>query len=306
MKKKLLITGISGLLGNNLAYVLRERYDIAGWYNSHKALLPGVNSFKVDITDSRLIKEFISDYKPDIILHCASLTNIDYCQKNKGETRKVNVEGTQNIVSACANQNTKLVYISTDAVYDGEKGNYSEDAPVSPCNYYGLTKYEAENAVKDYKNYIIARTNIFGWNIQDKYSIAKWILYSLQKGCGINGFSDAIFSSIYTLEFARIMNIMLDKNLTGIFNLASKTSMSKYGFAVLIAEVFNKNKSLIKPASIDDHNCFATRGKNLSLNTKKLSNAIGEDMPSIEECVNLFFKDYQNGLRDKIKNLISV
>lgn len=306
MKKKLLISGISGLLGSNLAYLLRERYDIKGWYNFHKALIPGVDSYKTDITDKRSVKEFLSDYKPDIILHCASLTNIDYCEKNKEETKRVNVEGTQNIASACNSRDIKLVYVSTDAVYDGQKGNYTEDDPVSPCNYYGFTKYEAEDTIKEHKNHIIVRTNIFGWNIQNKHSIAEWILYNLQNGSSISGFKDAIFSSIYTIELARIIDIMLDNNLIGTFNLASKTSMSKYDFALLIAEVFNKDKALIRPISIDDYPFSAKRGKDLSLNTQKLSKALGEDMPPIKECVNLFFKDYQNGISEKIKKLVSV
>lgn len=301
--KKLLITGISGLLGSNLAYIFRDKYDLVGWYNSHKVFIPGVDSFKVNITDKRLVKNALFGYKPDIILHCASLTNIDYCEKNKEETRRVNVEGTQNIASACNSQNTKLVYISTDAVYDGEKGNYTEDDPVAPCNYYGLTKYEAEGAVKEHKNYIIARTNIFGWNIQEKYSLAEWILDSLQRGCSIHGFNDSIFSSIYTVEFAKIMDMMLGKDLTGIFNLASRTALSKYEFAVLIAETFGKDKALIKPTSMDDFPFFAKRGKNLSLNTKKLAKDLDISVPAIERSVELFYKDYSEGILQKLKGV---
>lgn len=301
MKKKILITGISGLLGGNLAYILRNKYDIMGWYNLNKVFIPEVDSFKADITDKQSVKRFLSDYNPDIILHCAALANIDYCEKNKEETKRVNVEGTQNIVSACNNQDTKLVYVSTDSVYDGEKGNYAEGDPISPCNYYGLTKYEAEDTIKTHKNHIIVRTNIFGWNIQNKHSLAEWILYNLERGCGINGFNDAIFSSIYTMEFARIMDKMLDKGLIGTFNFSSRTSLSKYEFATLIAETFSKDKALIKSISIEDYSFFAKRGKDLSLNTQKLSKVLGEDLPSIEECVHAFFKDYKGGLCDKIK-----
>lgn len=301
MKKKLLITGISGLLGSNLAYALRNKYDITGWYNQHKVFIPLVNSFKVDITDERTVKDFLSEYNPNTILHCASLTDIDYCEKNKEGTRKVNVEGTKNIVSACSSQNTKLVYISTESVYEGKEGNHKEEDAISPRNYYGLTKYEAESAIKAHKNHIIVRTNIFGWNIQNKHSLAEWILYNLERGCGINGFKDAIFSSIYTMEFAKIINMMLGNNLTGTFNLASRTSMSKYEFAALIAKTFNMNKALIKPISIGDHHFSAKRGKDLSLNTQKLSKALGKDLPSVEECVNAFFKDHKKGLCDEIK-----
>lgn len=301
MKRKLLITGISGLLGGNVAYILRDKYEITGWYNLHKVFIPGVDSFKVNITDKQSVKKIISGYKPDIILHCASLTDIDYCENNKEETRKVNVDGTKNIASLCSSQDTKLVYISTDSVYDGKKGNYTEDDPVSPSNYYGLTKYEAEDAIKGHKNHIIIRTNIFGWNIQNKHSLAEWILYNLQRGCGINGFNDAVFSSIYTIEFARIIDKMFDKDLTGIFNLSSRSSLSKYEFAVLIAETFNKDKALIKPISIDDYPFSAKRGKNLSLDTQKLSKALAQDMPLIAECIQAFFKDYKSGLCDEIK-----
>jgi len=300
MKKKILITGISGLLGGDLAYALRDKYDITGWYNNHKVFIPGVDSFKVDIADKWSVKDALSDHKPDIILHCASLTNIDYCEKNKEETRKVNVEGTQNIVSACS-RNTRLIYVSTDAVYDGGKGNYTENDPVRPCNYYGLTKHDGELAVKKHKNHIIVRTNIFGWNIQNKHSLAEWILYNLERGCSIDGFKDAVFSSIYTMEFARIMGMIIDKKLVGTFNLASSTSLSKYEFTTSIAEAFNKDNALVKPVSIDDHRFSAKRGKNLSLNTQKLSKALGVDMPSIEECVQKFFKDYERGLSDQIK-----
>ncbi len=306
MKKNLLITGISGLLGSNLAYALRDKFNIVGWYNYHKVFIPGVDSYKADITDKQSIKEFLSDYQPGIIIHCASLTDIDYCEKNKEETRRVNVEGTRNILFACANQDTKLVYISTDAVYEGKMGNYAEDSPVSPRNCYGLTKYEAEAAVREHKNHIIARTNIFGWNIQDKFSLAEWILDSLQRGSGINCFTDAIFSSIYTLEFAGVVDMMLDKDLTGTFNLASRTSLSKYEFAALIAETFNLDKALIKPVSIEGHSFSAGRGKNLSLDTRKLSRALAHDMPSIEECVQAFFKDYKSGIRDEIKNYAAI
>jgi len=301
MKKKLLITGISGLLGSNLTFILRDKYDITGWYNYHKVFIPRVDSFKVDITDKQSVKNFLLDYKPDIILHCASLTNIDYCENNKEETKRVNVEGTRNIVYACSKQDIKLVYISTDAVYDGEKGNYSEEDSVSPCNYYGLTKYEAEGVVKEHKNHIIVRTNIFGWNIQNKHSLAEWILYNLERGCSINGFIDAVFSSIYTLEFARIMEKMLNKDLIGIFNLASRTSISKHDFAMLIAKNFNKDSTLIKPIRINDYHFAAKRGKDLSLNTQKISRVLVQDLPSIEGCVSAFFKDYKSGLCDEIR-----
>jgi len=299
--KKLLITGISGLLGGGIAHALRDKYAITGWYNAHGVSIPGVKALKIDITEEQPLKKALAEDRPDMILHCASLTNVDYCEKDRVETQKINVGGTENIVAACKQGGIKLVYISTDSVYDGKTGNYAESDPVSPCNYYGVTKYEAEDSVRKYKNHLIVRTNIFGWNIQNKQSLAEWILDNLEAGKCINGFKDAVFSSIYTIEFAKIMEQMLERNLTGTFNLGSRTSLSKYEFALLIAKVFNKDVSLIKPISIDDFSFAAKRGKNLSMNTQKLSKALDRELPSLEECVQEFFRDYKNGMPDKIK-----
>jgi len=301
MKKKLLITGVSGMLGSNVAYVLRDEYDIIGWYNSNPVFIPGTVSRKVDITDQGSVKRWMADCDPAIVMHCAALTNVDYCEKNKVEARKVNVEATGNIVAVCDNQDTKVVYVSTDSVYDGKKGNYTEGDPIVPCNYYGVTKCEAESVIKSRRNHIVVRTNIFGWNVQNKLSLAEWVVSNLERGCAFDGFMDAMFSSIYTMDFARILEIMLRRDLVGTFNLGSRTSVSKYDFAALIAGAFNKNKDLITPISIDGFAFAAKRGKNLSLNTNKLSRALGAELPSIEECVSAFAKDRERGVADEIK-----
>jgi dTDP-4-dehydrorhamnose reductase len=296
-KNKMLITGVSGLLGSNLAYYFKDKYDILGLYNSHPVLIDGIYTEKCDITESDNIKRTISDFSPNLIIHCASLTNVDECEVNKEFTRLVNVSATKNIVEEASDKDIKLIYISTDSVYDGVKGNFSEDDEVNPQNYYGQTKYEGELEVSKHANSLILRTNLFGWNIQDKHSLGEWILKELKANKRVNGFKDACFSTIYTLEFARVIDISIQKNLTGVFNCGSTDSCSKYEFAIKIANRFNLDKELINAISIDEFNFKAKRGKNLSLTVRKIEKALNYKMPVIEKSIDAFYSDFDHYIK---------
>ena len=302
----MLITGVSGLLGNNLAYYFNNKYKILGLYCSHPVSIVGIQTKKCDLSCYGRTKNIIEKFDPAIIIHCASLTNIDQCESNPEIASKVNVRSTKNIVDIIFEKDVKLVYISTDSVYDGVKGNFSEKDPVNPKNYYGESKYKGELEVLRKREIMILRTNIFGWNVQKKYSIAEWILHELSNKRPIKGFNDVSFSSIYNFELAKILDIAIDHDLTGLFNCASSTSLSKYEFVLHVADCFNLDKDLIQPISIDDFNLGAERGKNLTLNVNKLKNALNCNLPTISESIVAFYKDFNNGLPKIIGKEISV
>ena len=144
---KLLITGVSGLLGNNLAHYFKDKYEVLGLYSSHPVVIRGVRTERCNLLYDNSIRKIISDFNPSIIIHCASLTNIDQCEGDKNLTEKINIGSTKNIVETIANKDIKLVYISTDSVYNGIKGDFSEDDEINPLNYYGLSKYEGERPI---------------------------------------------------------------------------------------------------------------------------------------------------------------
>jgi UDP-4-amino-4,6-dideoxy-N-acetyl-beta-L-altrosamine transaminase/dTDP-4-dehydrorhamnose reductase len=300
-RKKMLITGISGLLGNNLAYYFKDKYDILGLYSSHLVQVKGVKVKKVDILSKNSLRKIISDFRPDIVIHCASLTNVDFCEVNKGLTKKINVDGTKNVVNGINDDKAKLIYISTDSVYDGEKGNFVEDGKINPKNYYGVSKYQGELEVSQRKNSLILRTNIFGWNIQNKFSIGEWIINQLASKHRIKGFKDAIFSSIYTFELAKIIDLTIKKDLRGLYNCASRDSLSKFQFAKELARRFNLDTSLITPILIGDFGFKAKRGKNLSLNVDKLSHDLKCGLPTIKNSIDGFYFDFKDGLPEKIR-----
>ena len=298
---KMFITGVSGLLGNNLAGYFKDKYEILGLYSSHPVAIKGIITEKCDISDDSLLRKIIKQFCPYVIIHCASLTNIDQCETDRSLTRRVNVLSNKNIIDAISGMDAKLIYISTDAVYDGIKGNFSENNTVNPLNYYGLSKYEGELEVLKKENSLVLRTNIFGWNIQDKKSLGEWILEELMAGRRINCFADAYFSSIYTIELSRVIDIAIQNNLSGIYNCGATNSCSKYEFACKIASCFEFDKTLIAPISIDDFDFKAKRGKKLTLNVSKLQKGLDYKLPTIEQSIESFYKDYKCGLPDMIK-----
>jgi len=297
----MLITGVSGLLGNNLARYLKDTYDVVGFYNSHPLAIAGIKARKADIVSDDLAA-IAAECDPDIVIHCASLTNVDYCERHKDLAYQVNVAGTKRLVESLKNTKATVVYISTDSVYDGSKGNFSEDDPVHPLNYYGTTKYEGEQIVLTRKGSLVLRTNIFGINILEKNSIAEWVISRLSARQRIQGFQDVRFSTIYTFELARLIEQALQKGLVGTYNCASRTSQTKYDFACNIARLFGLDKDLIQPISVDDFSFFAERGKNLTLDVTRFSHDLGSALPSIEDSLDAYAKDCKNGLDDSIKD----
>ncbi len=302
-KKKMLITGASGMLGSNLAYYFREFYHVTGLYNENVAVMNGVDMKRVDITSGKELNSIMDQVGPDVIIHCVGLTNVDTCEIDHEKADMLNVTGTRILVDSLKSLKTKLIYISSDSVYDGKKGNFRETDAADPQNYYGVTKYLGELETLKAENSLVIRTNFFGWNIrQNRHSLAEWILHELSSGNRIQGFHDAFFSSLYTFDLAKMLGVALDFDLAGIFNFGSLEPLSKHQFAVEVSRVFGFNGSLIKAISIDDFELKAKRGKNLSLNVDKFIQATGYMPSTLYQSISNFHHDYLSGLPGKIRN----
>lgn len=301
-KKRMLITGISGLLGNNLAFCLKDSYDILGVYHTHNVQMQGVKTCAADLALREGLVTPIREFEPEIIVHCVAQADVDRCEQYPQEAERTNVLATQNLMSHFNGHFVKMVYISTDLVYDGVTGNYSEDDPVNPLNWYGRTKFKAENEVLKREGSLVLRTNFFGWNIQDKYSLGEWVIHALSRKEKIQGFTDCIFSTIYTFELAKILDLAIKKDLCGVYNCASSTSISKYQFILEIASRLGLDKNLVKPISIDDFGFRAKRSKNLNFNTDKLARNLLIDIPPIDHSIDRFVEDFKKGIPGIIKS----
>ena len=299
--KKLFLTGASGLLGSNIAYCLKEKYDILGLYHTHPLVLNGVKTVGGDLLDHEALRKTITEFSPEVVIHCAALPDIERCEKDHGLADRLNVTATRNIVD-CTPPSVRFIHISTDAIYDGEKKNFSETDPIHPLNYYAITKYRAETEALKRKKLLIVRTSFFGWDIQNKNSLAEWVVEELSNQRRIKGFTDVMTCSIYTFHLARLLDQAVEKDLIGIYNFVCRNAISKYDFTARLAELFGLNSSLIDPISVDEFPFSAKRSKNLTLDTTKLSSSLQRDLPSMEESLQAFFLDFKNGKADSLLN----
>lgn len=283
--KKVYITGICGLLGNNIVKELSSKYEIAGVDLADEQLF-GCHKECFDLKDQRALKESILKFKPDILIHTAAAVNVDRCETERNFAYELNVGVTKNLVQICREQHIKMIYISTDAVYNGEKKElYCENDQVAPVNYYGTTKLAGEQEVQKLEDYLILRTNIYGVNIQEKKSFGEWIVDALNKGEELRMFKDIYFSPIVVNELAQLIDKCIEKNLIGLYHACATGDISKYEFALLVKDIFEiKTGNIIKTVS-DERNFIAKRAKNMGMSNEKLKQELGVKISTPKESI---------------------
>lgn len=280
--EKILIIG-SGFLGS---YVLKE-FQMSGIKGIGTHFHHADEEIVVDIRNINSINKLVLKIKPDLIVNCAANTQIDFLEDNPDLAFSINSHGAGNVAKVCQQNKIKLIHISTDGVFDGTKGWYSEKDIPNPVNVYAKSKILAEELVKEHlDNHIIIRTNFFGLHSNNKY-LFNWILNTLKENKPLIGFSDVIFTP---LEISNLSKMILELSMleyTGIIHLASNEAISKYDFATKIAEIFNLDKDLIKKDSIDNFTGFvAKRPKNTTLLNNKARSLLHTQIIPITEWLN--------------------
>jgi dTDP-4-dehydrorhamnose reductase len=300
---KILITGANGMLGSNLCTVYsRDDKNEVIATGIEKPKFSKCKNYRLDITDESDL-EIIEKEKPDMIVHCAALVNVDYCEDHKDEAEKVNAIGTKNIAEAAKKAESYLVHISTDAVFDGEKGNYKEEDKAMPINVYGQTKLDAEKYVEKVGgNYVIVRTNIYGWNREEKFSLGEWMLNKLEKNEELPAFKDVIFSPILVNNLGEVIIELYKIRYRGILHVAGSQPCSKLEFAKAIAKIFGLKEELIKETSVNDINLKAKRAKNMSLNVDKAERTLKTKLLDVEEGLKQFKELKEKDFVKELKN----
>lgn len=291
------------MLGSNLAYYFRDKYEVLGVFNTHPYSPSWMRSEQADLTDPKELGRIMRAFCPDVCIHCAALVDIDRCEQQRQVAYEVNVVLTRSVADAIAASGAYMVHISTDNVFDGKKGNYVEEDPLGPLSYYAETKVEAEQVLKGHPNCLIVRTSFYGLGVTFKQSLIEWALFELSLGRVINGFTDAISSNIYVGDLARILEVALEKRLVGVYHAACSDARSKYDFLCDVAKRFSFEPTQITPVSIDDFPFKARRPKNISLNVKKLATCIGLDIvPSSVDSLEHFYRDCLQAGALKVKH----
>jgi dTDP-4-dehydrorhamnose reductase len=262
--ERLFITGGSGLLGSKFTKFTQD-FEVITTYNSN----PRENAVKMDITDENDVINKMLSLSPDLVVHPAALTNVDYCEDHHDEAYKVNAQGTLNIAKACKKADAKLIYVSTDFVFDGEEGLYREDHKTNPVSYYGLSKLKGEEFVqKTDLNSAIARVSVlYGWHTNFNY--VTWVIDELKDGNQINIVTDEYNSPTYAENAAEAILKIYTRDKEGIYHTAGDERINRFDFAVNIARVFELDETLINPIKSRELTRKAQRPMDSSLSVEK-------------------------------------
>lgn len=284
---KIFITGGSGLLGSKVAEISAERgYEVYSGYNAHK---PNSGTpVKLDLTDSDSIKS-IKEIEPDVVVHSAALTDVDRCEKEKELAYRVNVEGTRNVAEVADEVGSFMVYVSTDYVFDGKRGMYSESDEPDPINNYGYTKLLGEG----YCNSVARTCVLYGARpATGKANFALWLLNKLENGEELKVVTDQYITPTLNSNLARMILEVAERGMEDVLHLSGATRVSRYEFAREVADVFGFDKGLIGKSSMDELNWFAERPIDSSLDTSKASQELSEKPYELNDALKM--------LRDEI------
>lgn len=276
---KYLITGGTGQLGYDIIKELINR-------NEKDYLAP--SSKKMDITNQKQVEKIILNYKPDIIFHCAAYTAVDKAEEDRENCYNVNVNGTKNIVEVAKRINAKVVYISTDYVFDGtKKTEYETEDITNPINYYGYTKLLGEKEVQQLNDYLIVRISwVFGKNGKN---FVKTMLNLAETKTELSIVSDQIGSPTYTKDLSKLLLDMIENNKKGLFFATNEDFCSWYEFAEYIFKINNINIKLNKVLT-KDYKTLAKRPLNSKLSKNKLDEEGLTRLPSWQDATSRFCK----------------
>jgi len=271
-RKRFLITGGSGFVGWNLCNFLKSRHEVYASFCEHPFQIEGCRFLQIDLTRKTPVLDAIGSCKPAIIIHAAAISSPEVCEQQKERAWNVNVTGTHNILDAAVPLGCRVVYVSTDMVFDGERGNYSEIDTPAPVNYYGLTKQEGEKlCLQSGADALVVRITLqYGWGNGVHSSFSDWLRANLQSDKQASLFTDQFRTMTWVLDTARGLEIAaLNGTVKEIYHLTSPERVSRYEFGRLFASVFNFPQSLLKKSLMEEVPAVARRPKDVSLNGEK-------------------------------------
>ena len=211
----------------------------------------GIDRATCDLTDAAGTARVVREIEPRCIIHTAAFTQVDWCESHPEETWRANVEASRTLAQIAWQIGARMIYISTDSVFDGARGCYSETDEPGPLNVYARSKLAGERAVlAELPDALIVRTVIYGWNLRPKRSLAEWILSELESGSEVQGFDDAVFSPILVNDLGRLLLELLERRASGVCHVARIEACTKFEFARAVAEMFGFDPAQVRPGVV--------------------------------------------------------
>jgi dTDP-4-dehydrorhamnose reductase len=284
--KRILITGASGFLGRYVAGSLHHRYRVLGTYRGHATALDGCELTRMDVADAADVHATVQAFRPDVVVHTAALGDVDACEQHPHEAYRINVQGTEGMAQAAVAVGARLLYISTDQVYDGVQGNYDEaDAP-NPLMVYGRTKLEGEHRVATicHDAVILRLALMYGWGTSTRLNFVDWLLQRLQGGQEVPLFVDQYRTPLYVVQAAEAIDRLIEAaEVHGVFNLGGGERIDRYTFGLKFCEVFDLPKASLKPIAMASVEGLAARPRDCSMHSARLSALLQTRPLTVEE-----------------------
>ena len=285
--KTVLITGANGLLGQKLCrhFFSSHKTVVTDLHPESRVPLPNLSYESLDLTDARALEFQVRFYEPALIINAASCTDVDGCEIHQSEAWEVNVGAVKNLVKVCQERKIKLVHFSTDYIFDGESGPYSEDDPPNPVNFYGRTKLESEGVIRQSNiESLIVRSNVlYGFGEKVNKNFLLWLLEKLSAGEKIKIVADQFNNPTLADNLAESILEMVERDLAGVFHIGGAEYLSRYDFAVKVAEKFGIENADISPIKTEMLKQKAKRPLRGGLKTEKARSALETKLLNVEE-----------------------
>ena len=276
-----LVTGAPGFLGMNAGVFLSGKVNLVGQARTPRELPLYDRVVAADLRDERATAALIREVRPDVVLHAAAMSGHETCAHDPAGAIAVNVTATRIISEVVQDLGSRMVYISTDAVFAGRDGDYRETDEPEPFSNYGETKLGGEQAVREaVADHLIVRTNFFGWSHRGDRSVLEFFVNALRSGTPVRGYPDFIVTSIYVQSLLQAIWDLGSLGTTGLVHVASSDARSKYEFGLTVARVFGLDEGLITPEHSEAGRHGTSRSRDISLNSDRYTALVGRPAQS--------------------------
>ena len=286
---RVLVVGSNGLLGQKVVevFVRGTAATVAAASVEPASIRPlqSVSYRQLDITVRQDVKSLVADLAPEVIINCAALTNVDACEKERDLAWRINVAGVENLAEAAKKPGAALVHISSDYVFDGKRGPYAEDDRPEPLSYYGKTKLASENVLRSSSvpSTIIRTIVLFGYAEGVKQNFALWLIESLSAGTAVRVVDDQMGNPTLVDDLAYAILKAVELKKRGLYHVAGRDIVSRYAFAVRLAEIFGLDPALIQPIKTSQLEQPAPRPLKSGLITLKAETELGYTPSSVDD-----------------------
>ncbi len=284
MKQSILITGGSGLFAINCVRALRYHFKIYLLQNKKIINVPGAKNIQINSLNDDKLSTILSEINPLAVIHAAGLTDVDFCELNPNAAYQANSDFARVMAKMCEKINCKIVYLSTDHIFDLSKERATEKTKPNPINIYAKSKLEGERQIKKYcEKSLIIRTNFFGWGTSYRSSFSDFVFENLSKNKSIYLYEDIKFTPILLDQLVIGIIRLLNSNALGTYHIVGDEALSKFDFGNQLASIFGFDKSLINAVKYSEKNNNVLRPRNMCLNNNKYKKFSGDNVGSVAD-----------------------